>query len=76
MNVQQDDLFAGIDQRSKVIMEVMDRTNHKFGRGSMGFASTAWSTRGKRLQKPALSVKRDMPSPVYTTDWKQLIRVR
>ena len=76
MDVQQGDLFAGIDQRSKAIMEVMDRTNQKFGRGSMGFASTAWRPKGKTLEKPAWSVKRDMLSPAYTTDWKQLIRVR
>ncbi|HGM7294849.1 TPA: Y-family DNA polymerase [Stenotrophomonas maltophilia] len=76
MDVQQGDLFAGIDQRSKAIMEVMDRTNQKFGRGSMGFAFTAWRPSGKTLEKPAWSVKRDMLSPAYTTDWKQLIRVR
>ena len=76
VDVQQGDLFAQIDHRSNALMEVMDKANHKFGRGSMGFASAAWRAKNKALAKPEWSVKRDMLSPAYTTDWNQLVRVR
>lgn len=75
-DAQQGDLFAQIDPRSKTLMEVMDRANAKFGRGSMGFASAAWQARDNKLAKPTWSVKREALSPAYTTRWDQLVRAR
>ncbi|WP_394687193.1 hypothetical protein [uncultured Xanthomonas sp.] len=48
-NVHQGDFFAQVDPRSKAlmeVMEVMDRANAKFGRGSMTFTSSAKRLRG------------------------------
>ena len=40
-NQHQADLFSQVDPRSKVLM-VLDRANARFGRGSLGLASSAW----------------------------------
>lgn len=73
---QQGDLFAQIDPRSKTLMEVMDRANAKFGRGSMGFAAAAWRPDRDGLTKPTWSVKREALSPAYTSRWDQLVKAR
>lgn len=74
-DVHQADLFAGVDPRSKALMDVMDRANAKFGRGSMGFASTAWRPRAKSLGKPTWAMNQKTLSPAYTTRWDQLVKV-
>jgi DNA polymerase V len=73
---QQADLFAQIDPRSKTLMEVMDRANAKFGRGSMGFAAAAWRPARDSVAKPTWAVKREALSPAYTTRWDQLLKAR
>lgn len=70
-DLQQADLFAQIDPRSAKLMALMDQTNRKFGRGSLAFASQAI-----RHQKPAWAMRQESLSPSYTSNWKQLVRVR
>ncbi|EKQ58407.1 putative UV protection and mutation protein, partial [Xanthomonas citri pv. malvacearum str. GSPB2388] len=38
--VVQGNLFAGVDHRSKSLMDILDKANKKFGRGTVGFASS------------------------------------
>jgi len=75
-DVHQGDLFAGIDPRSQALMDVMDRANAKFGRGTMGMASSAWRSKGPALAKPVWAMNQKNLSPAYTTRWDQLVRVR
>jgi DNA polymerase V len=65
----QGDLFAGIDPRSAKLMEVLDKTNRKFGRGTIGFAASGWKP------KPAWGMRQENLSPAYTTRWTELLRV-
>lgn len=69
-DVQQADLFAQIDPRSARLMEVLDKANAKFGRGTMGFASGAW-----RKQKPRWGMRQENLSPAYTSCWDQVLKV-
>ncbi|WP_343225791.1 DUF4113 domain-containing protein [Lysobacter sp. BMK333-48F3] len=50
------DALAGVsivqDPRSQALMKVMDQANAKFGRGTMGMASSAWRSKGPALAKP------------------------
>ena len=75
-DVHQGDLFAGIDPRSQALMKVMDQANAKFGRGTMGMASSAWRSKGPALAKPVWAMNQKNLSPAYTTRWDQLVRVR
>ncbi|WP_343368528.1 Y-family DNA polymerase [Stenotrophomonas maltophilia] len=75
-DVHQGDLFAQVDPRSKALMEVMDRANAKFGRGSMAFASSAKRVRGGEQRKQVWAMNQAALSPAYTTRWDQLVRVR
>jgi DNA polymerase V len=68
----QGDLFAQIDPRSAKLMAVMDATNRKFGRGTMGLASASWRPKGK----PQWSMRQENLSPAYTSRWDQLLKVR
>ena len=68
-SIVQGDLFSQVDPRSKALMEVLDKTNRKFGRGTMGFASSGWKT------KPVWAMNQKTLSPAYTTRWDQLLRV-
>lgn len=68
-SVVQADLFSQVDPRSKALMEVLDSANKKFGRGTMGFASTGWRP------KPVWAVNRNALSPAYTSRWDQLLKV-
>lgn len=72
----QADLFAQVDPREQARMDVLDRVNARFGRGALGFASTAWRPRKERLEKPMWSMHQTALSPSYTTRWDQLARVR
>jgi DNA polymerase V len=69
-SIHQGDLFAGIDPRAAKLMEVLDATNRKFGRGTMGFAASGWK------QKAQWGMKQESLSPAYTSRWDQLLRVR
>lgn len=69
---EQPDLCAQIDPRSAKLMAVLDATNRKFGKGSLGFASSAW----RAQQRPVWAMRQEHLSPSYTTNWKQLIKVR
>ncbi|WP_239496487.1 DUF4113 domain-containing protein [Stenotrophomonas maltophilia] len=66
-DVHQGDLFAGIDPRSQALMKVMDQANAKFGRGTMGMASSAWRSKGPALAKPVWAMNQKNLSPAYTT---------
>jgi len=66
----QGDLFAGETERQGRAMDVVDRINGKFGRGTVRFAAQgatpvrAWSQRQAHL------------SPAYTTRWSDIIVAR
>jgi DNA polymerase V len=66
----QGDLFAGIDPRSQALMDVLDKTNRKFGRGTMGFGASGWKP------KPVWAMNQQSLSPRYTSSWKELLRVQ
>lgn len=70
-DMHQGDLFAGIDPRSRAMMEVLDRVNARFGRGTMGIAASALVSR-----KPVWAMNQKSLSPAYTSRWDQLLRVR
>jgi DNA polymerase V len=65
----QGDLFSQVDPRSKALMDVLDRANKKFGRGTMGFASSGWR------QKSVWAMNQKNLSPAYTSRWDQLLKV-
>ncbi|KIQ97341.1 Y-family DNA polymerase [Lysobacter sp. A03] len=67
---QQSDLFASVDPRSTKLMAVLDQTNRRFGRGSMGFASA------HRPKPGQWAMRQEHLSPSYTTKWDQLLKVR
>jgi DNA polymerase V len=76
------DLFFGPDERKERGMEVLDRINAKFGRGTAGIGTPGWRVGGARpgesrrgsndaQWRPTLKAL----SPSYTTRWDQLLRV-
>jgi len=80
---RQADLFSGPDKRRERGMEVMDKINAKYGRGTMGVGTTGRRVGGARpgearhgskdaQWRPILKAL----SPSYTTRWDQLLRVR
>lgn len=71
-DLQQADLFAGIDPRSAKLMEVMDAANRKFGRGSVTLASAA----ARRDATPKWAMRQDSLSPAYTQKWSDVLKVR
>lgn len=54
------------DQRREQLMALLDKTNGKWGRGSMGIGSA-----GIKSPRP-WAMQRSMLSPCYTTNWAQL----
>ncbi len=66
----QGDLFSAIDPRSAKLMAVLDNANRKFGKGTMGFASSGWR------EKPQWGMRQENLSPSYTSRWDQLLRVK
>jgi DNA polymerase V len=70
-DMHQGDMFAGIDPRSRAMMDVLDRVNARFGRGTMGIAASALASR-----KPVWAMNQKQLSPAYTSRWDQLLRVR
>lgn len=69
-DTHQGDLFAGIDPRSAKLMELLDQTNRKFGRGAMGFAASGWK------KKPAWGMRQENLSRAYTSRWDQLLKAK
>lgn len=80
---RQADLFFGPDVKRERNMDVMDRINAKWGRGTVGIGTTGWRVGGalpgerrvggKDAQwRPILKAL----SPSYTTKWSDLLRVR
>lgn len=76
------DLFFGPDERKERGMDVLDRINAKFGRGTLGVGTTGWRVGGARQGEPRRG-SHDAQwrptlkalSPSYTTRWDQLMRV-
>ena len=81
--LRQADLFFGPDERRERGMDVMDRINAKFGRGTVGVGTTGWRVGGRRPGEP-LRGSKDAQwrptlkalSPAYTTKWSDLLRVQ
>lgn len=73
---QQADLFAQADPRPKSLMEVMDRANARFGRGTLGLASSAWRPCKGALEKPVWRMNQATLSGRYTTSWGELAVAR
>jgi DNA polymerase V len=70
-NVVQGDLFSPQDEpRAGKNMDVMDSINKRFGRGTMGMASSGWKA------KPTWGMRQENLSPAYTTRWSDVMRVR
>ena len=79
---RQADLFFGPDDRKERCMDVLDKINTKYGRGTLGLGTAGWrvggarpgeSKRGRKdaQWRPTLKAL----SPSYTTRWDQLLRV-
>ena len=80
---RQADLFYGPDVKRERGMEVMDKINAKYGRGTMGVGTTGWRVGGARPGEPRRGAKDSQwrpslkaISPAYTTKWSELLRVR
>jgi len=80
---RQSDLFFEPCERQERGMEVLDRINAKFGRGTVGLGAAGWRVGGARPGEARRGSKdaqwrpilRSL-SPSYTTKWDQLLRVR
>ena len=80
---RQADLFYGPDVKRERGMEVMDKINAKYGRGTMGVGTTGWRVGGARPGEPRRGTQDAQwrpalkaLSPAYTTKWSELLRVR
>lgn len=81
--LRQADLFFGPDLRRERGMDVMDRINAKYGRGTVGVGTTGWRVGGARPGEPRRG-RKDAQwrptlkalSPSYTTKWSDLLRVQ
>ena len=80
---RQADLFYGPDVKRERGMEVMDKINAKYGRGTMGVGTTGWRVGGAKPGEPRRGTKDAQwrptlkaLSPAYTTEWSELLRVR
>jgi DNA polymerase V len=80
---RQADLFFGPDERRERGMDVMDRINAKYGRGTLGIGASGWRVGGARPGEKRVG-SRDAQwrptlkalSPSYTTRWSDLLRVQ
>jgi len=64
------DFLSVLDLSRDELMDVLDRANRKFGRGTMGFAASGWKP------KPAWGMRQEHLSQGFTTRWDQLLKVR
>ena len=78
---RQADLFASIDPRRERGMEMLDRINAKFGRGTVGLGTAGWRVGGARPGEARRGAKDGQwrpvlktLSPAYTTRWSELLR--
>lgn len=76
------DLFSTPDPRRERGMDVLDRINVKYGRGTVGLGTTGWKVGGGRPgeMRHVSADSRWRPllktlSPDYTTSWNGLMRV-
>jgi DNA polymerase V len=67
---QQTDLFgySGDEPKTQALMKVLDKTNKKYGRGMIRTAAESTET--------TWQMRRDLKSPNYTGDWKDIRRVK
>lgn len=79
---RQADLFFGPDVKRECGMDVLDKINSKYGRGTMGLGAAGWRVGGARPGEPRRGGKDAQwrptlkaLSPSYTTRWDQLLRV-
>lgn len=80
---RQADLFFGPDEKRERGMDVLDRINAKYGRGTVGLGAVGWKVGGARPREKRVG-SRDAQwrptlkalSPAYTTRWSELLRVR
>lgn len=80
---RQPDLFSAADSRRERSIDVLDKINAKFGRGTMGLGASGWRVGGARPGEPRRGGKDAQwrpilkaLSPSYTTRWDQLLRVQ
>lgn len=80
---RQADFFSAPNPRRERGMEVLDRINAKYGRGTLGIGTTGWKVGGARPDEPRRGSKDahwrpvlKTLSPSYTTKWSDLLRVR
>lgn len=66
----QTDLFAPATAGDDKLMDVLDRINRRFGRGTAGIGATGWQ------QRPAWGVRQRDVSPCYTTRWADVPMAR
>lgn len=81
--LRQADLFSGVDPRRDRGIDVLDKINAKYGRGTVGFGTSGWRVGGARPGEPKRGSKNAQwrptlkaLSPAYTTRWDDLLRVR
>ena len=81
--LRQPDLFDAPDARQEQSIDVVDRINEKYGRGTMGLGSAGWKVGGmrpgERAGRGAVAQWRPMLkaiSPAYTTKWSDLLQAR
>ncbi|MDI1254127.1 Y-family DNA polymerase [Thermomonas sp.] len=77
------DMFFAPDSRRERGMDVMDKINAKYGRGTVGVGTTGWRVGGARPGEPRRGGKDAQwrprlkaLSPAYTTRWSELLRVQ
>lgn len=80
---RQADFFSAPDPRRERGMEVLDRVNAKYGRGTLGLGTTGWKVGGARPGEPRGRNQQahwrpvlKALSPGYTTRWDELLRVQ
>ena len=79
---RQADLFFGPDVKRERGMDVLDKINAKYGRGTVGLGTTGWRVGGARPGELRRGSKDAQWRPTlkalslsYTTRWDQLLRV-
>lgn len=68
-DLRQADFISAPNPRADRTMNVVDRINARFGRGTTGFGASGWQ------EKPAWRPNPKHLSPSYTTRWSDLLRV-